>query len=503
MLAGIKTVSLDVFDTALYRSLLDPDDARLLMDACGVESVEKWACQTRHDIKKFYDYIVGLGLSVVFISDTDYPESLLRELLDREDYHGRIYASSCYGVTKNDGLYNIVLREEKLMPSQLLHVGDNYDSDYRVPREHGIKALYAGRLQDRVKPIVGEYDNRVLFALSHYRALKSIYNSGYWQRLGYIAVGPLLAGFVLWLDMMAKNDDVEKLFFLSSEGQTLKKYYDTIIKEPLPTGYLYVSRRSLALPSFDPDGLDDLDAIDRASLTRLLVAGEDSNENLRVDIPGIIRRERPELMRYLEKSGCLSGFNGFVDIGYGGSMQLAMDRLDKGKRKWYYLESRPEIKNCLERGLDYRAYLDHEKMPLDHYIVFSQSEPTMLLELFLSPDHGTVTGYEDCGPVFYDYPYSEAQRVALKDIREGLYLFAEHNRDFPVSTSIDPASVYMDLYSLFTHPTGYDVKMLRSLTYYLAMGSGGKPGQYKNPIDFLGLTRLKLRKYYNDMRGIA
>jgi predicted HAD superfamily hydrolase len=54
-----------------------------------------------------------------------------------------MYISSEVLKTKWDGdLYNYVLSKENLKPEEMVHIGDNYHSDYEVPYSKGIKAFY-------------------------------------------------------------------------------------------------------------------------------------------------------------------------------------------------------------------------------------------------------------------------------------------------------------------------------------------------------------------------
>lgn len=88
------------------------------------------------------------GLKVIIVSDIylshDHLTGLLRaaggdELLSLID---RIFCSSEYGVTKATGLFPIVLEEIGVQPYEVLHVGDNHAADYAPPIALGMHALH-------------------------------------------------------------------------------------------------------------------------------------------------------------------------------------------------------------------------------------------------------------------------------------------------------------------------------------------------------------------------
>ncbi|MBK5936499.1 HAD family hydrolase [Halorhodospira halophila] len=86
------------------------------------------------------------GVQLVYTSDTYLPESFIRAVLAG---HGllpqgaRCFLSSHYGATKHSGrLFDMVLMELGLPAQAVLHVGDNPYSDVRVARRKGLRTLH-------------------------------------------------------------------------------------------------------------------------------------------------------------------------------------------------------------------------------------------------------------------------------------------------------------------------------------------------------------------------
>ncbi|WOK36021.1 HAD family hydrolase [Sphingomonas sp. C3-2] len=94
------------------------------------------------------------GLQVVIVSDTYLPESQLRTLIARaggEDLAAmidRIFCSSAFGKPKAAGLFAPVLAELGISPEAILHVGDNKAADQTAPSALGINTVHIRQFDD-------------------------------------------------------------------------------------------------------------------------------------------------------------------------------------------------------------------------------------------------------------------------------------------------------------------------------------------------------------------
>jgi FMN phosphatase YigB (HAD superfamily) len=88
------------------------------------------------------------GIEIIIVSDMYLREGELRRLLTRHlpadvmQTISRIYCSVDYGTAKGEGLFPIVIRECDVPASQILHIGDNEASDAQAPRKLGVRALH-------------------------------------------------------------------------------------------------------------------------------------------------------------------------------------------------------------------------------------------------------------------------------------------------------------------------------------------------------------------------
>lgn len=198
MPAGVEILSLDCFDTLIWRSTNAPIDvfADLALPGSGMggrmlaESAARFRVMATTGAKEIrlsdvYEFLhhsadaetieqavaheleqerrhafafaptVALirnarrrGLKVVIVSDMYWSEPQLRahiahaageDLLADID---RIFVSSEYGVGKRDGLFEHVLEELGVTAEKMLHVGDNHVADFTSPTELGIHAVH-------------------------------------------------------------------------------------------------------------------------------------------------------------------------------------------------------------------------------------------------------------------------------------------------------------------------------------------------------------------------
>ncbi|MER9345329.1 hypothetical protein NKI41_32285 [Mesorhizobium sp. M0601] len=88
------------------------------------------------------------GIKIIIVSDTYLREDELRRLLARHlpadvmEAIGKIYCSVDYGTSKSHALFQIVTKECGVPAAQLLHIGDNDVADVQVPRRLGVRALH-------------------------------------------------------------------------------------------------------------------------------------------------------------------------------------------------------------------------------------------------------------------------------------------------------------------------------------------------------------------------
>ena len=195
-LPGVRVLSLDCFDTLLWRDTHAPIDvfvrlpgttpiqrvraesraraaavrardcsdigigeiyAQLLPNACPATRAAAIAAEIAAEAAHCFAFAptVALmrtakarGLQVIVVSDTYFDAAQLRSLIARaagEDVSAlidKVFCSSTYGKPKALGLYGEVLRKLAARPHEILHIGDNHGADVGGVAPFGVRTLH-------------------------------------------------------------------------------------------------------------------------------------------------------------------------------------------------------------------------------------------------------------------------------------------------------------------------------------------------------------------------
>lgn len=416
----------------------------------------------------------ALGQKVVFVSDMYIDaETLgrwLAELGIRRDDEP-VFVSSEFGRTKRRGLLRLVAKNELTPSRMVLHTGNDVGSDIRPARRDGLRARLLHEANDNAyEAFLGSFTDRTgglaaAFAGASKAARLSIRASGTRAVVRDGAAGvaaPALVGYALWvLDQSAKLD-IDRLYFLSRDGQVIQRVAEIVaprIGSRVELRYLYCSRSSIALPALGhrldrysnliwgraPSwnireflGRVQIRPDDVSKELKRLGFGKDDCERhlstgelrelydalthgpLRQAVIDSFEQSRPSAIGYLRSSGFFSGERvGIVDIGGAGSQLTALSLM----REEYGLatptsflvkRARPDARLANATGgddIDIRSWLPR---PARRGFRDGTTYP---LELFCAADHGSVTSYSqgDDG-VFYPV-LTSATSPAAQDAR--------------------------------------------------------------------------------------
>lgn len=216
------------------------------------------------------------GATIVAVSDFYLPRRMIERLFAHHGILGlfdAIFVSCEPLLTKRSGrLYDHVLAELNLPPSEILMIGDNEHSDYRVSKEKGLNAYLIDRAAQR------KFYERAMHQLMDRSTLSSQIRQ-LLQRPPQTKVGPAahftelaftLYGFIEKLHQQLLRDGVRNVFFLSREGEFLKKLFDRYqalhrfgSRTRISSHYLLVSRKSTYIASVQPLADEDFQILFR------------------------------------------------------------------------------------------------------------------------------------------------------------------------------------------------------------------------------------------------
>lgn len=239
---------------------------------------------TRNIGKELYDLALYLGKKIVITSDMYLEMKTIESILRKNGYNGfqKIYLSSdCRALKSSGKLFDCIARENpNVSYSEIIHIGDDFESDFSIPNKKNIKSIYIPKTKDvyvrYLKNADGSVDDKFwgkhsLIEINYWNnpSLKSImavqsnlifdnpfvsyleesdYNSTPYK-IGAVPVGMHMFGLAYQLAKSAIEFNHSKVIFTSRDGFYLKKIYDCIrenILRSAPTSdYVYVSRKAL------------------------------------------------------------------------------------------------------------------------------------------------------------------------------------------------------------------------------------------------------------------
>lgn len=226
--------------------------------------------QTGFDL---YQIALSFGKRVVYTSDMYLSEDFIKQMLSKSGYSvdNKLFLSNVFKVNKSGGkLFSVVLDNLKISASQMVHIGDNYRSDYSKPKDKGIKAFHLPNVREmfekflfsemfpnklntidvtKMADMLGShfmlatvanelFDFPFVHKISHFQSSPKF--------IGYYAVGMHLFALTEWIYQNSKEKDT--IHFAARDGylpMEAYKIYSQNIQDAPKSHYLYMSRKSL------------------------------------------------------------------------------------------------------------------------------------------------------------------------------------------------------------------------------------------------------------------
>ena len=508
------TVSFDIFDTLLLRNINKPTDIFKILESeigkvrearglakeriraeakarevaeggeCTIEQIYKQMPKYRVSaqkimerelslerefltknpfMKRVYDYACKKKKKIFLISDMYLPRAFIEEILKREGYSGDYtpFISAECGAGKGSGeLFRLVKKRSGFL-GKWVHIGDNFESDYRVPRSLSIDAFWYRGVshydkEDKPKTIA----ESIISGMKN-NALNSGEELEYWERFGIRYASPIYLGFTHWLYSLTR--DADNLYFIARDGYAIEKLYEKIASlhnKNIKTAYVYLSRRSLQMPVMTLDSKMDEAVrlicarhpvengaqrlVDLFLKAQILPADVDMSVALAFgfsDLEEKITEENSHraeklIAYYSEKIRtslaknyaiareylCESGLDEYntvnvMDIGWAGSIQNSIEKALKKRVRGYYFGT--GAKDGRENFCDMYGYAFDFGKP--EGVRDRIMKNVMMYELVFSAPHGSCLGYIKRDKVYpvlnKSLPYSkkieEFQNAAL------------------------------------------------------------------------------------------
>lgn len=194
-------------------------------------------------------------IAIYCVSDFYFTKEMMWELIKHhgfDDFIDDLFVSAEYRVTKSSGLlYPRVIQTLGIQDKEIIMIGDNIHSDVKMAKQNGLKAIHCDSSNHHAfyKSI-----NTATNAKDHIASIL-----GHIELFKDFLFPEILLSLYLFMTKLhgyIEKEQLKNIYFLSREGEFLKKLYDKYIEYhphslEVKTYYCYVSRKSTFMPSLD------------------------------------------------------------------------------------------------------------------------------------------------------------------------------------------------------------------------------------------------------------
>lgn len=536
---GYDVISFDIFDTLIFRPFAKPSDlfyvigkrldmpefhsARIdaekqarenmyalegtyeitlndiysiLEEVTGLDAKRGMDCEIRTELdycipnlymQEIYNLLKDNGKELVLCSDMYLPKQVIEEMLVKCGYSGyeRLYLSNEYGCSKKyGGLYDYLIRDHG--EKKIIHIGDNPKYDVEMANKKGIRSIHYFNVNEAGK----KYRTTGMTELvgSAYAGLSNIHlhsghrNYSQFYEYGYLFGGIYVLGYCSWMYRKVLKEGIEKIIFLSRDGEIYKRVMDYLYPE-IKTEYFLWSRvasarymiwnkgiraytTAIVARCNSPENItlgDFLSSYGISELERFLKGNRYISVNTIIsnetktrvvhflrdhvkDIEGIYETQMKQLESVVRKKVGEAKKVAVVDVGWLGSGPAALRHLIKDKFKmdcfvscWVAGATSSSQENisadCMDDTVE--AYLfsnNHNRDSYHSHISTNTTSKNRLnnafFELFTQAHYPTFNYYGDDGTFNFGIPEVENYSV-IKDIHNGIFDFAvQYSRTF-------------------------------------------------------------------------
>lgn len=239
------------------------------------------------------------GKRVFITSDMYLDESTIKRILNKNGYYNcSLLLSSKERMLKATGhLFEKLIDTSNMLNAKIIHIGDNWESDYIIPKRYGITSFFlpktkdvllnylgdastgnsVGKVMENIENIIDcskHFDNfpiRCMYANVANNMFDNPFVSFYGESdyngdpyyFGNFALGMHMFGIAKWLSDLVDKNRYTTVHFTARDGYYLKVIYDRIRKNKKDScgssNYLYTSRK--ALIPVEIENKNDIDII--------------------------------------------------------------------------------------------------------------------------------------------------------------------------------------------------------------------------------------------------
>lgn len=205
------------------------------------------------EVKKIYDYAITNGKTVIIASDMYLPLDFIKTVLESNGItkYKKLYLSNQINKRKDRGdMYDYIIDDLKVSPSQILHIGDNKKSDFEQAKKHKITPYLYDKVIDRFlntapkrfKKFYNEYKNHIFVSILTALISQKKANKDYWYNFGYDIAGSIVYSYTRWIYNIANKENIKNILFVARDGYTAQKVFNIFNAGLIKTSYVYAPR---------------------------------------------------------------------------------------------------------------------------------------------------------------------------------------------------------------------------------------------------------------------
>lgn len=240
-----KNYEINIYD--IYNSFSNiTDREKYILEEFNLELK---LCYANPYIKEVVLKLQKLGKKIIVVSDMYWPKEYLTKILNNCGYDNmEVFVSCEYEVNKGSGKLQKIV--SKMYPNQkIIHIGDNYRSDIKGSKLAGWDTYYYKSCQDIAVDFNDYMSNKCLVS-SVATSLRYNYlyngNNSYskYYKYGFKYIGLLTCGFMEYINKIAKENHIDKIFFLARDAKVFYEIYNKYYKE-CDNDYVVISRSAM------------------------------------------------------------------------------------------------------------------------------------------------------------------------------------------------------------------------------------------------------------------
>ncbi len=204
-------------------------------------------CFANPYMKEVFEIVKSQNKKIIAISDMYLPKDMIVQLLEKSGYTGfqEVFVSSESNCSKRDKfLFKMALKKFD-KTTRIIHVGDNYETDILSAKELGIATKHYNNVHevgnkyraDGMSELIGSTYSGIINTHLH-NGIKQ-YSPHY--EFGFIYGGLYVLGYCKWIYDYAKKNNIDKILFLSRDGDIYQKVFNFLYKD-MKNEYVYWSR---------------------------------------------------------------------------------------------------------------------------------------------------------------------------------------------------------------------------------------------------------------------